>query len=314
MVTKPAMKHIPTSHYYGRNGYDPLQIVIHTMECPCEPNRAEWCAHYFQGSVQASAHYCIDPGEIVQCVSLSKGAWACPYFNHSGIQIEHAGYADSTDWDSTNARRMLTRSAQLSAWLCQKFDIPVRRLTLDQVRKGTVKGFLGHWDATRAGVGGNTHHDPGADFPWDWYLDMVRGYLAGGGGGSHAPVEPDPPKHHKPKHRGLEVDGSLGTATITALEKACGTTQDGHLSEPSQCVAHLQKWMNKHGHRDKHGHRLEVDGLGIQSNWNRDYGPTHTIEALQGFLGTTVDGYLSKGDSMCVRALQKYLNAGKDFK
>lgn len=318
MVSKPYIKHIPTDNFYGRNGYDPLQIVIHTMECPCEEGRAEWCAHYFNGGVQASAHFEIDPGLIVQSVDLDKGAWACPYFNHSGIQIEHAGYADSTDWNSKNARRMLTRSAHLSAWLCERYDIPVRRLSLDEVRQGNVKGFLGHWDATLAGVGGNTHHDPGKDFPWDWYLDLVKGYLTGGGGGSQAPVEPDPPKKHKPKkpkHDGkLKVDGSLGTNTIKALQRATGTKVDGVLSEPSQCVTQLQRWLNRHGHRDARGHELHVDGLGIQSNWKHSYGPTHTIEALQGFLGTEVDGFLSAEDSLCVRALQRYLNDGKDFK
>lgn len=120
----------------------------------------------------------------------------------------------------------------------------------------------------------------------------------------------DPPK---PKPKGLKVDGSLGPATITALEGACGTTQDGELSTPSQCVSHLQGFLNAKGYADKDGNVLVVDGLGLQSNASQDYGPTHTIEALQRFLGTTIDGVLSKGDSQAVRALQEYLNSGKKF-
>lgn len=222
---------IPTKANSSRQGYDIGQIVIHTMEAPESEGRAVWCGHYFadQGlKLQASAGYMLDDKDVVQGVPDSRAAWACPFFNLSGLQFEHAGYAGQSagDWQDDYSQRMLHLSAQLAAVKATQYGIPVRRLTLAQVRTGTVKGFLGHWDATRAGVGGNTHTDPGPNFPWRQYLDLVKAYQAG-----KAPTPAQPVTHGKPAP--LTVDGVFGTASTAALFYLAGV-DDGSLQITGQ--------------------------------------------------------------------------------
>jgi hypothetical protein len=122
-----------------------------------------------------------------------------------------------------------------------------------------------------------------------------------GGGGSTPPGD-------------VEVDGWLGYNTTRLWQSIMGTTVDGVISVPSQLVTAVQKHLNAKGIRDADGKTLVVDGKGIQSNESGRYpsgsGTTATIEALQAYLGTSVDGYFS-APSSAVKALQTRLNTGK---
>ena len=201
-----------------------LHIVIHTMEAAKQPDTAERVAAYFQRpETKASAHYCIDNNSIVQGVRLSDTAWACPGFNASGVQFEHAGYAaqSSAGWSDDYARAMLHRSARKAANVADDYSIPVRRLTTAQLRNGNTAGFLGHGDATAAGIAGNTHTDPGAAFPWTGYLDLVTAYRSG--------VTPTPPKPEP-----TQADWVAGPKVVSAWQRYEHTTADGIISrQPS---------------------------------------------------------------------------------
>lgn len=233
------------NHYDGRGGFDIAQIMIHDMEAPEKGTTAEAVARYFQrASVRASAHLNIDNNSIVQSVAFADGAWACPFYNRSAIHLEHAGYARQSrhQWSDEYSTAMLDRSAREAARLAHEFDIPVRWLTRAQVRQGTARGFLTHWDATKAGVGGNTHTDPGPGFPRDRYLDRVRHYLDH----PHEDPAPDPapgrpvltlgdtgpavadlqrfllrvfPSYAGPIRRSGGVDGSYGPATASVVRE-----------------------------------------------------------------------------------------------
>lgn len=156
-------------------------IVIHDMEAPEASGTAENVAAWFGGSTapQASTHYNVDNNSVVQSVKESDTAWHCPGFNADGIGIEHAGYAKQsrTDWTDTFSRAELAVSAKLSAQICKRYGIPVRRLTAAQIRDGKSKGFVGHVDVTRALGTAGGHVDPGPNFPWDVYLKMVQAEL-----------------------------------------------------------------------------------------------------------------------------------------
>lgn len=174
----------------GRPASAIRQIVIHTMESPEKPTTAENVAAWFAGpsAPQASAHYCVDEDSIVQCVQDADVAWHVPgrytsgvYANDVSIGIEHAGYAKRTaeEWASPQTMAMLRLSAQLTARLCKKYDIPVVKLSPAEVVRGEA-GLCGHVDVTN-GTHCGTHWDPGPNFPWDAYLSMVHEYLEGSG-------------------------------------------------------------------------------------------------------------------------------------
>ena len=178
------MDFVQAQHGYfdGRNGR--RWIVIHSMEYPRRSGAARWCANYFKGpnAPRKSAHYCLDDGEIIQTMREADGAWHTPGFaaglevNRHSIGIEHAGYARQTaaQWLSGSE---LERSAALAADIALRNSIPVRRLTVAQIRAGEP-GIAGHVDFTHA-TGSGDHVDPGPDFPWDTYLSRVNAHQSG---------------------------------------------------------------------------------------------------------------------------------------
>ena len=151
-------------------------MVIHTMEAPEKPTMAENVARWFAGKTapQASAHYCVDSGLVVQCVLEKDVAWHAPGANSNGIGIEHSGYARQTaeEWADDYSECMLALSAKLTAEICTRYSIPVVRLTVDDLRS-KARGLCGHVDVTNAFNGGRGHTDPGPHFPWEHYLELV---------------------------------------------------------------------------------------------------------------------------------------------
>lgn len=179
---------IQAKHFYN-GGNHPRLIVIHDMEYPKKDGTAVWCGKFFAGLLggeapHSSAHYGIDNREIVQYVREEDGAWHAPGYlagqevNRISIGIEHAGYARQSpgEWQDSYSGPMMQMSAQLVAELCNRYGIPAKRLTLDELRAGE-SGICGHVDITRAS-GSGTHTDPGDGFPWDWYMGLVNANLA----------------------------------------------------------------------------------------------------------------------------------------
>jgi len=172
------------------NGYTPAAdrrirlIVIHVMEDPEKPGTALGVAKWFAKGVDgspgamkkpASAHYCVDSGAIIQCVQEHDVAWGAPGANRDGIHIEHAGYSAQTpaQWKDDYSMQMLERSSQLAAEIAARWAIPLRWLTIAEVRDRKTMGFCGHIDVTKA-FGLSDHTDPGISFPRDDYMALVR--------------------------------------------------------------------------------------------------------------------------------------------
>lgn len=152
------------------------------MEHPEKPNTASGVAEWFAGPLapMASAHACVDNRQVVLCVRAEDVAWAAPGANRDGYHIEHAGYANQTGdaWVDDYSLAMLKLSAEHAASICAIYDIPAKRLTVEEVRDGKSRGFCGHCDVTEA-FGKSNHTDPGPNFPWDTYIGLVRWQLEG---------------------------------------------------------------------------------------------------------------------------------------
>ena len=151
-------------------------IVLHSMEAAEAANTAENVAAWFAGlrgpAPRTSAHYCVDADSVICCVPPDRIAWHAPGANGSGIGIEHAGYARQSraQWLDDYSIRMLMLSAELTAWLCARFNIPISFIGADHIKRG-ARGITTHAEVTRAyPAKGGTHMDPGVFFPIAEYL------------------------------------------------------------------------------------------------------------------------------------------------
>lgn len=173
------MKFIPAKHFTVAHREAVDWIVIHATQGAEKAGRAVLSAQRFAGigteAPKTSAHYVIDPGEVVQCVRDTDVAWHCPGANRRGIGIEHCGLSEQTpaQWADAGSEAELRQSAVLVAALCERWQLPALRLTPEDIVKGT-RGIAGHVDFTHAFNTRGGHTDPGVSFPWDHYLDLIR--------------------------------------------------------------------------------------------------------------------------------------------
>jgi N-acetyl-anhydromuramyl-L-alanine amidase AmpD len=160
-------------------------IIVHDMEAGNTPGRALEVANWFAGpdSPQASAHYSVDLGAVVQSVREQDIAWQVQSTNdlgnRKGIGIEHAGFASQTpeQWASPDSEAMLERSAALTADIAKRWGIPLQWVDAEGLQRGE-RGFTTHNEITQGLNGGVGHTDPGPSFPFEHYLDLVRGAAA----------------------------------------------------------------------------------------------------------------------------------------
>jgi N-acetylmuramoyl-L-alanine amidase len=108
---------------------------------------------------KTSAHYLVRSadGHIGQCVREKDIAWHAnnPDYDNRSIGIAHEGWVNSTAWFT---EEMYASSAALTAAVCARYAIPLKRTHI-----------LGHHEVSSA-----THTDPGANWDWDHYLELVR--------------------------------------------------------------------------------------------------------------------------------------------
>lgn len=176
----PDLLWMPPKSWTDANRTSVQLVVIHTTEGAANGTAAENGASYDQRRTDGtSTHYFHDSNSTIQCVRTNDQAHAArAQGNKRGIQHELCTRADSAVWSDAYHQALLRKAAKQAARDAKKWGIPVRHLTVAQVAAGD-KGFCGHWDITRAFPQDNgTHTDPGANFPWTQFLNLVRAELA----------------------------------------------------------------------------------------------------------------------------------------
>lgn len=181
MVDVPAPTYLGPAKWHGPAENKPIRrIVIHATVSPCERGGARNIAAFFRaGSSKASAHYVVDPGEVVQVVWDSLvGYHAPPNEGSIGVELCDAmptggGVEIHLDrWHDDDHQAMLQRAARLVAGLCLFYNIPIRKLTSGDLLDNE-RGICGHVDVSRAWHQ-TSHWDPGTGFPWIAFIDMVE--------------------------------------------------------------------------------------------------------------------------------------------
>jgi hypothetical protein len=186
-------------------------IVIHDAEYPEGVDSGEAVARYFQReSSGGSAHYVQDPDDEEHCVPDGHMAWGVAGANNGTIHQEQDGYAKQTraEWLDTSSRRTLCRTAARTAALCVQYQIPpAKRRTADGERR--TAGIYGHVDLSRVSWVTSTHTDPGPQFPWDVFMQLLER--------AYAVLRSDGGIQGFQQARGLTVDGIAGRDTVREL-------------------------------------------------------------------------------------------------
>lgn len=141
MTTRPPAPEPPYAgppDKFTRGNNKPIRrIVVHSTVSPCEPGGARKIARYFRSSrAGGSAHYVVDPKEVVQSAWDSVICWHAPPNPGSlGVEMcdipgpvpplaQRALRRRSWRWARPEQREMLERTAQLVGQLCAAYGVP----------------------------------------------------------------------------------------------------------------------------------------------------------------------------------------------
>jgi len=247
-------------------------------------------------SRQASWHYQVDDEQVIQSFSDNTKCWHAgnKRYNEQSIGIEICVNSDG------DFKKAVDNAIELTKLLMSKHNIPVANVI--QHNKASGKDCPRY---LRSGDKGIT---------WSQFVDALGGKVVKPTNTTSKPKKAVKPKETTNKASRLIIDGKWGKDTTRSLQRALGTPIDGILSRQKRNVVTEALYGNtvSYGHdggsivvRALQQHlkdkmiNLSVDGL---------LGPA-TIRALQTYLGTVVDGRLSR-PSLVVKELQRRLNAG----
>lgn len=178
----------PPANYSGLNNKPIRRVVIHSAVMPCEPGRARQLgAMNRSGSTGGSWHYAVDPAEVLQCSYDSVVCWHAPP-NGGSLGIEMTDWPGPVPgmkrrtrawvaarrawrWAKPAQRRMLRRTADLTAELCLAYGLPLRFVSARGLRAGR-RGVTTHAEVTKA-WGQSDHWDPGW-WPRRLFMRRVR--------------------------------------------------------------------------------------------------------------------------------------------
>ncbi len=242
-----AYPYVPSPHVTRTDGRRIDLIVVHTMESDEREDAALRCARWFQNPrSRVSAHYCVDPETIIQCVRDEDVAWHAPGANHDGLGIELAGRAAQSrrEWADAYSSATLARAAGLTAELCRRHSIPTQWLWPADLR-ADKRGLTAHASVSEA-FRRSTHYDPGPAFPAERFLGLVRAQRASDGRVER--LKPPPPtlrrgstgwqvkrlqrllRRHGQLGPPAQVDGVFGSVTeaaVRAFQLQQGLEPDG---------------------------------------------------------------------------------------
>lgn len=151
----------------------PRDIVLHSTVSPCRVGQARATARYFAAEDnKTSAHYCVDPAEVVQCVPDHRVAYHCGW-NQDSLAVEMCEYPswNLARWLLPNQVRMRRRAQRLVAELCLAYDIPPYFRGV-KARLAGEHGVTTHNVMSKA-YKRSTHWDPGA-WPRRLFMRGVR--------------------------------------------------------------------------------------------------------------------------------------------
>lgn len=238
------------------------RIVIHGTVSPCVKGGARNVANDFRTTHRdASAHYVVDPGQIVQCLHERTIAFHAPPNSRSiGIELCDPQKGSATRWKDANHEAMLRLAAPLVREVAARWRVPLVKLSVADL-KAKRHGICGHVDVSHA-FGISDHIDPRTGFPWAHFMSLVtHGHQQGHDSGT-APQFPGRLLTQPPIMQGEDV------RTWQAQMRKRGKTiaADGAYGPQSEQVCRAFQ-------KEQH---LDVDGVVGPVTWDATFAaPSH---------------------------------------
>lgn len=196
----------PRAYGRGRDGKGVRLSVIHyTAGAEGRTSAEDGNAYDKRRTDGTSCHAFHDRDSTVQEVDRAdRSNSAYSKGNRLGIHHELCGTVQTrAQWFDEASDPTLWRAARAVAQDCVDFQLEPRRLTVPEVRAAWYsypngpRGICGHVDITYAfPEDGGNHTDPGAQFPWDVFIERVKIGIAELTGAPTAPA----PTGRKARH------------------------------------------------------------------------------------------------------------------
>lgn len=150
------------------------RIVIHATVSPTRDFASKIANYFHTTNRQASAHYVVDQGHIVQCLTERTVGWHAPPNTGSiGIELCDPQTGPGTRWSDADHDRMLRLAAKLVREIAGRWKVPLMKVSAAGLRNGHL-GICGHADVSAAWHL-TDHTDPGTAFPWTTFMGYVHG-------------------------------------------------------------------------------------------------------------------------------------------
>lgn len=187
----------------SRSGVPVSLILIHTNEGPNPPDvfpdmTAENLARWMD-TKSVSYHKIVDDDSAVNYVGDNRASWSARSANSRSLNLCFTGFAHWSRQEWLAHPRMLARGADIVRHWCKTYSLPKVKLSPSQVGFNQ-EGIAGHVDWT-LGKRDGSHTDPGKNFPWDIFIEMVLASVSGGIVIPIALPKTDSPDPNSPHHQ-----------------------------------------------------------------------------------------------------------------
>ncbi|MGH8073487.1 MAG: N-acetylmuramoyl-L-alanine amidase [Lysobacter sp.] len=212
---------VASPYYHARSSYS--SVTIHTAQ-----GSYGGTISWFQNNpYSVSAHYVIrsSDGQVTQMVRNSQAAHHVGVHNNTTLGIEHEGYVSNSSWYTTamyNSSAALVRNfcGKYSAITCANaYDGPAHSGVVVLSTAIDIKGHQ-HYSS-------QTHTDPGINWNWGRYYDLLN--PGGGGGGTTILDSFEGSVGHfntSPTYSG----STAGISTASSATRTCATRRNGNCS------------------------------------------------------------------------------------
>jgi hypothetical protein len=169
----------------------PIRLsVVHTTEGHAGADAAEMGHTIDVNRTDGTSTHVFHDSDSSPQEVLRKDTANSAFFHGNALGIHHelcgTAHWTAADWAGSYQQAMLRRCAKAQADDCITYKLEPRRLSVAEVRRAYYgpapypAGICGHIDITQAfPEDQGDHTDPGPNFPWDQYINMVKEEMNG---------------------------------------------------------------------------------------------------------------------------------------